>query len=358
MSRKPRWQDQDPHFREESARYAEPVPSRELLLKTLSATGTPLSFDALADRLGVREPGPRQAISKRLAAMVRDGQLLLNRADEYCLIDRLPVVVGTVSGHKDGFGFLVPADGGDDLFLPYREMRMLMHGDRAAARVTGRDERGRAEGAVVEVLERRTKQVAGRFSLEGGIGFVAPDNRRISQRVVVPREAVGEARHGDLAVVEIVEQPSRNRDPVGRVLRVLPDGGGADTAIDLAIASHGLSHEFSPEALREARQYGRDAGKNAASGREDLRSLPLVTIDGEDARDFDDAVWSEVNATGFRLIVAIADVSHYVRPGMALDAEARDRATSVYFPNRVLPMLPEEMALLPTPVTTTRPFEE
>jgi ribonuclease R len=344
MSRKPRWQDQDPRFREESARYAEPVPSRELLLKTLSAAGTPLAIDALADRLGLGEPGPRQAIAKRLGAMVRDGQLLLNRADEYCLIDRLPVVVGTVSGHKDGFGFLVPADGGDDLFLPYREMRMLMHGDRAAARVTGRDERGRAEGAVVEVLERRTKQVAGRFSLEGGIGFVVPDNRRISQRVVVPREAVGEARHGDLAVVEIVEQPSRNRDPVGRVLRVLPDGGGADTAIDLAIASHGLAHEFPPEALREARQYGRDVTVDAAEGREDLRSLPLVTIDGEDARDFDDAVWAEENATGFRLIVAIADVSHYVRPGMALDGEARDRATSVYFPNRVLPMLPEELS--------------
>ncbi|MEX2149049.1 MAG: ribonuclease R [Steroidobacteraceae bacterium] len=344
MSRKPRWQDQDPRFREESARYAEPVPSRELLLKTLSAAGTPLALDALADRLGVREPGPRQAIAKRLAAMVRDGQLLLNRADEYCLIERLPVVVGTVSGHKDGFGFLVPADGGDDLFLPYREMRMLMHGDRAAARVTGRDERGRAEGAVVEVLERRTRQVAGRFSLESGIGFVVPDNRRISQRIVVPREAVGEAKHGDLAVVEIVEQPSRNRDPVGRVLRVLPDGGGADTAIDLAIASHGLSHEFPPEALREARQYGRDVTVDAAARREDLRSLPLVTIDGEDARDFDDAVWAEENATGFRLIVAIADVSHYVRPGMALDGEARDRATSVYFPNRVLPMLPEELS--------------
>ncbi len=344
MSRKPRWQDQDPRFKDESARYADPVPSRELLLKKLSEARRPLGFDALADQLGIGDGAPRQALSKRLAAMVRDGQLLLNRADEYCLIDRLPVVVGTVSGHKDGFGFLVPADGSDDLFLPYREMRMLMHGDRAAARVTGRDERGRPEGAVVEVLERRTKQVAGRFSLEGGVGFVVPDNRRISQRVVVPREAIGEAKHGDFAVAEIVEQPSRNRDPVGRVLRVLPDGGGADTAIDLAIASHGLSHEFPTEALREARQYGRDITVGAASGREDLRALPLVTIDGEDARDFDDAVWAEETAAGFRLIVAIADVSHYVRPGMALDGEARHRATSVYFPNRVLPMLPEELS--------------
>ena len=344
MSRKRRWQDQDPKFREESTRYAEPVPSRELLLKTLTEARMPLAADAISERLGVDAPALRQTLAKRLAAMARDGQLLLNRAGEYCLIDRLPVVVGRVQGHKDGFGFLSPDDGGDDLFLPYREMRMLMHGDRAAARVTGRDERGRSEGAVVEVLERRTKQVAGRFSLEGGVGFVVPDNRRISQRVVVPREGAGEARHGDLAVVEIVEQPSRNRDPVGRVLRVLPDGGGADTAIDLAIASQGLSHEFPAEAVREARAYGSAVTAEAAAGREDLRRLPLVTIDGEDARDFDDAVWAEENAGGFRLIVAIADVSHYVRPGTALDGEARERATSVYFPNRVLPMLPEELS--------------
>ncbi len=344
MSRKPRWQDQDPRFKDESARYAEPVPSRELLLKKLSDAGQPLGFDALAESLGIAERKPRMALSKRLGAMVRDGQLLVNRADEYCLIDRLQLVVGTVSGHRDGFGFLAPDDGGDDLFLPPREMRMLMHGDRAAVRAGARDERGRTEAVVVEVLERRTRQVAGRFSLEGGVGFVVPDNRRISQRVVVPREQAGPARHGDLAVVEITEQPSRHRDPVGRVLRVLPDGGGADTAVDLAIASHGLSHEFPAEALREARRHGREVPAAAAAEREDLRRLPLVTIDGEDARDFDDAVWAEEAAGGFRLIVAIADVSHYVRPGMALDTEARARATSVYFPNRVLPMLPEELS--------------
>ncbi len=344
MSRKPRWQQEDPRFRDESERYAKPIPSRELLLAKLAGAKKPLGFDAIATLLGIREPAEREALSKRLGAMARDGQLLVNRANEYCLIERLPVVVGTVSGHRDGFGFLAPDDGGDDLFLPYREMRMLFHGDRAAARVAGRDERGRPEGTIVEVLERRTRQVAGRFSLEGGVGFVVPDNRRISHRVVVPREAIGPARHGDLAVVEIVEQPSRDRDPVGRVLRVLPESGGADTAIELAIASHGLSHEFPPEAAAEARKFGREVPAQPAAEREDLRGLPLVTIDGEDARDFDDAVWAEENASGFRLIVAIADVSHYVRPGTALDAEARARATSVYFPNRVLPMLPEELS--------------
>jgi ribonuclease R len=223
-------------------------------------------------------------------------------------------------------------------------MRMLMHGDRAAARLTGRDERGRPEGAIVEVLERRTKQVAGRFSLEAGVGFVVPDNRRISHRVVIPPQYVGPARHDDLVVAEIIEPPSRNRDPVGKVTRVLPQGGSADTAIDLAIASHGLPHEFSAGALRESRKYGREVDAAARAGRLDLRELPLVTIDGEDARDFDDAVWAEQNAGGFRLIVAIADVSHYVRPGTELDTGARERATSVYFPTRVLPMLPEALS--------------
>ena len=344
MTRKPRWQQEDPRFREESARYANPIPSRELLLAKLAEAGKPLAFDALATRLGIEEAGARQALLKRLGAMAREGELLVNRAHEYCLVDRLSLVVGTVSGHRDGFGFLVPDDGGDDLFLPYREMRMLFHGDRAAGRVTGRDERGRAEGAIAEVLERRTTQVAGRFSLEGGIGFVTPDNRRISQRVVVPRDACGPARHGDLAVVEITEQPGRNSDPVGRVLRVLPDSGGASSAIELAIASHGLAHEFSPEALAVARAYGREVPAAALKGRLDLRSTPLVTIDGEDARDFDDAVFAEPSGAGFRLLVAIADVSHYVRPGTALDTEARERATSVYFPSRVLPMLPEELS--------------
>ena len=344
MSRKADWKDKDPRFREESARYGKPVPSREHLLKTLADAQEPLGFDALVERLGLHERALRQALSKRLAAMVRDGQLLLNRTDEYCLIDRLSLVVGTVSGHRDGFGFLVADGGGDDLFLPYREMRMLMHGDRAAARVIGRDERGRPEGTIVEVLERRTKQVAGRFSLEAGVGFVVPDNRRISHRVVIPPQYVGPARHEDLVVAEIIEQPSRNRDPVGKVTRVLPQGGSADTAIDLAIASHGLPHEFSAGALRESRKYGREVDAAGRAGRLDLREFPLVTIDGEDARDFDDAVWAEPAAGGFRLIVAIADVSHYVRPGTELDTGARERATSVYFPTRVLPMLPEALS--------------
>jgi len=345
MKKRSTWQDRDPRFREEAGRYENPIPSREFILKALAEARQPLAFDGLCRRLGVRDRAVRQALGKRLGAMVRDGQLLVNRADEYCLLDRLPLVVGTVSGHKDGFGFLSPEDGvGDDVFLPYRQMRQVMHGDRIAVRVTGTDARGRKEGALVEVLERRTLEVAGRFTFESGVGFIDPDNRRISHRIVIPAKARGGAKSGDLVVAEIVEPPTAHADPVGRVTRVLPQGGAADTAIELAVAAHGLSQEFPAAALREARRFGKSVPATTAAERANLRDLPLVTIDGEDARDFDDAVYAETTRSGFRLLVAIADVSHYVVPGSALDAEARERATSVYFPGRVIPMLPEELS--------------
>ncbi len=344
MTKKTNWRDRDPRFEQESKRYNRPIPSRQFLLESLAKAGAPQGFDELCHLLGVQDPAVIQALSKRLGAMVRDGQLMVNRANQYCLLERLPLIVGTVQGHRDGFGFLRPDDGSDDLFLAYKEMRLVMHGDRAAVRVTGRDRRDRPEGAIAEVLEHRTRQVAGRFSVESGVGFLVPDNSRISHRVVVPPQMMGEAKDGDLAVAEIVEPPGARREPVGRIIRVLPLGGTADTAIDLAIASHGLPHEFPAAVVREARSYGREVTAAESKGRRDLRDLPLVTIDGEDARDFDDAVFAEPRRGGFRVIVAIADVSHYVRPGMALDGEARERATSVYFPSRVLPMLPEALS--------------
>ncbi|HSF77543.1 MAG TPA: ribonuclease R [Steroidobacteraceae bacterium] len=344
MKKRSSWQDRDPRFREESGRYEHPIPSREFILQALAEAGQPLGFGGVCERLGVKDRAVRQALTKRLGAMVRDGQLLLNRADEYCLLDRLQLVVGIVSGHKDGFGFLRPEGGGDDVFLAYRQMRQVMHGDRIAVRVTGEDPRGRKEGALVEVLERRTREVAGRFTFESGVGFIEPDNRRISHRIVVPADARGGAKSGDLVVAEIVEPPTAHADPVGRVTRILPEAGAAGTAIELAIASHGLSQEFPPAAIREARRFGKAVPATTEAGRVDLRKLPLVTIDGEDARDFDDAVYAEATRSGFRLLVAIADVSHYVEPGSALDGEARERATSVYFPGRVIPMLPEQLS--------------
>jgi ribonuclease R len=338
------WRDADPEQAREARRYERPIPSREFVLKTLARVATPLTAEGIGDALALEDPELRAALGKRLAAMARDGELLRNRREEYLLPARVAVRAGAVVGHRDGFGFLIPDDGGDDLFLPPKEMRAVMHGDRIAARIVGRDGRGRLEGAVVEVLERGTRQVAGRFFLEREVGFVEPDNRRITQRVVIPPGERDGARHGELVVAEIVEPPSRHGGPIGRITRVLPEAGVAATAVELAIASHQLPHRFEAAALAEAAAFGERVDAKLLGPRLDLRATPLATIDGADARDFDDAVYAEASKGGWRLLVAIADVSHYVRPGSALDAAARERATSVYFPSRVLPMLPEALS--------------
>jgi ribonuclease R len=338
------WRENDPGRSREASRYERPIPSREFLLKTLAEAGTPLDVEALAKRLRIKDEGLRQALESRLAAMVRDGQLLRNRRAEYLLLDHTGLITGTVIGHRDGFGFLKPDAGGDDLFLPPGQMRLLMHGDRAAVRESGRDHRGRREGAVVEVLERRTRQVAGRFHLEHGVGFVTPDNRRIASRIVVPVQDRGPARGGELVVAELLQPPSAHAEAVGRITRVLAEERLVDTAVELAVAGHQLPHEFGPEVEREARAFGRTVTAAMTAGRLDLRTTPLVTIDGADARDFDDAVYAEATKTGWRVLVAIADVSYYVRPGGALDEEAKTRGTSVYFPGRVIPMLPERLS--------------
>jgi ribonuclease R len=344
MTQHANWRRSDARQASEAERYEKPIPSREFLLDVLKGAGAPLTLEAVATALKMKDKGERAALAKRLGAMVRDGQLLRNRRDEYLLIDRLALTAGRVVGHRDGFGFLIPDDGADDVFLPPAQMRSVMHGDRAAVRVVGLDNRSRRQGEIVEVLDRRTHQVAGRFHLDHGVGFVEPDNRRISQRVVIPSRDRHGAVDGALVVAEIVEPPGRHSEAVGRITRVLAEEGVAQTAVDLAIASHQLPHEFPAAVVREARRYGKTVEAAGLGKRIDLRAVPLVTIDGEDARDFDDAVFAEATRGGWRLLVAIADVSHYVRPGSALDTEARERATSVYFPNRVLPMLPEQLS--------------
>jgi ribonuclease R len=246
-----------------------------------------------------------------------------------------------VLGQPDGFGFLRPDEGGDDLFLSPREMRVLLHGDRIVATVKSVDRRGRREGSVVEVLERNTTQVVGRFHREHGLGFVRPDNKRIHLDVVVPPEDQGDAEEGQIVVVDLVEQPSKRSQPIGRVAAVLGDHMAPGMEIDVAIRSNGIPDEWPEAVLEEIRAFGEEVPEDAKAGRVDLRTLPLLTIDGEDARDFDDAVYCRRTPKGWRLVVAIADVSAYVRPGTALDAEAQRRGNSVYFPGRVVPMLPE-----------------
>jgi ribonuclease R len=317
---------------------------REAIKATLREAGQPLTFDELAGRLGRGGASARRRLTEELEELQHAGEILRNRREEYLLRERLPVTVGAIVGHKDGYGFLHPDDRSDPIFLSSRQMLEVMHGDRAAVRITGKDSRGRPEGAIVEVLERRTREVVGRLYDESGISFVVPDNPRIGHRVLVPRDRLHGARAGHVVLVKLVEPPSKTAQALGHVTKVLGEHTAPGMETEIAIHSHGLPFEFPREAVAEAESFGDAVSAAAKRNREDLRELPLVTIDGEDARDFDDAVYCEPVRGGWRLIVAIADVASYVEPGGALDKEAQHRGTSVYFPNRVLPMLPEALS--------------
>ncbi len=334
----------DPHAEREARRYDHPIPSREAILGVLAAADGPQKAERLAATLGLTEPERLDALSKRLGAMLRDGQLLMNRRGGYAVARKLDLIPGTVIANPEGFGFLRTDAGGDDLFLPPAELRKAMHGDRVLASVTGVDRRGRREGAIVEVLERGLTRITGRYSERDGVGFVVPDDRRVLRNVMIPPAGRGDAREGQLVVCEIVRAPDPQSPPIGRVLIVLGEKLTASLVVEAAIHGHGLPHEFPQDVLDEAAAVPLTVDAATAAARVDLRTTPLVTIDGEDAKDFDDAVWCEPTRDGFRLVVAIADVSHYVRPDTPLDRDAQTRATSVYFPGFVVPMLPETLS--------------
>lgn len=334
----------DPEARAEARRYPRPIPSRALVRKLLRDRGVPLTLRDMAEALEL-DARERRGLEARLRAMVRDGELIRNRRGGFCLVDELDLVTGVVRGHPDGYGFVIPESGGDgDVYLPPRAMRELFDGDRVALRIVRRDRRGRAEGEVVEVLERRTETIVGRLFRDRGVTFVVPENRRIPHRIVVAPGADGGARQGQVVVVRLVEPPSRHGEPIGEVIQVLGEPDAPGMEIEIAIRNHGLPCEWPDEVRAEVRKLGRSLSRAALRDRDDLRELPLVTIDGEDARDFDDAVFCAPTPSGWRLTVAIADVAHYVEPGSALDREALRRGTSVYFTRRVLPMLPEELS--------------
>lgn len=335
---------QDPYAAREAERYAQPIASREAILQLLERCDGPQTLDELAEQLGLTEPTRKEALSKRLGAMLREAQVVQNRRGGYAPLQQTNLIPGVVIANPDGFGFLRPDEGGDDLFLPPYEMRKVLHGDRALANVTGIDRRGRREGSIARVLERGLTRLIGRFSLEAGIAFVVPDDKRIQRNVQIPADAVGEARDGQLVVCELTSAPDARRPPIGKIIAVLGDKLTPSLLVEAAIHGHELPYEFPQEVLDEAAAVPLTVEPAAIKGRVDLRQTPLVTIDGADAKDFDDAVFCESNADGFRLVVAIADVSHYVRPGTPLDTEAVKRATSVYFPGFVVPMLPETLS--------------
>ncbi len=334
----------DPQAQREAQRYEHPIPSREAILEFLGQHGELLKIENLAQGLGLRDERDREALSKRLTAMLRDGQLLQNRRGGYGVAQKLDLIPGTILANAEGFGFLRADAGGDDIYLSPMEMRKVLHGDRVLASVIGQDHRGRKQGAIAEVLERRASRLVGRVVTENGIVVVAPDDRRLHQDVLIPPGKDRGARAGQIVVAEITQPPTAQRGPIGEIVSVLGERLVPSLIVEMAIASHGLPHEWPVDAVREAEQVEPNVSRAEVAGRLDLRSMPLVTIDGEDARDFDDAVYAEPTKDGFRLVVAIADVSHYVRPGTALDDEAVKRATSVYFPGFVVPMLPETLS--------------
>ena len=319
------------------------APARDTVLDALREAGVPLSPDALATQLEM-SGRRRSALDAMLDQLEQAGDILRNRRGDLCIVEKLGLVRGRVQGHADGFGFLIPEDPGPDLFLSPVEMREVMHGDRVAARVAGVDRRGRPEGKIVEVLARGRETIVGRLRTERGVTVLVPEDKRIAHDMMIPPGEEGGGKAGQVVMAQIVQPPAKHSPPIARVTQVLGEYGDPGMEIEIALRKHELPFEF-PRAVEAASaKLPHVVGAADRKGREDVTALPLVTIDGETARDFDDAVYCEPQGQGFRLVVAIADVSHYVKPGDALDQEAQARGNSVYFPRRVIPMLPEALS--------------
>ena len=363
----------DPFAAREARKYARPAPSREYILERLEAIGAPAGYDSLRRHLQIDDPETAEGLRRRLIAMSRDGQLISTRRGDYGLPAHMDLVKGRVQGNKEGTGYLILERGGDDLYLGPRQMARLFDGDTVLARVSAARRRGektrrddkksRARKArngdahVVEVLQRRHREIVGRYYQEPGFGLIVPDNRRIGHEIIVPAEERGDAADGQYVVAQITQYPCHRHKATARVVEVLGDTGGASLAIQVALHSHNIPHEF-PEAVVQAaaKLPTKVQGAELADQRRDLRQLPFVTIDGEDAKDFDDAVYARRETAGnYTLLVAIADVSHYVRPDSPLDQEARQRGTSVYFPGQVVPMLPPSLS---DDLCSLRPHED
>ncbi len=327
-------------------------PSRAEILACLTEAGVPLMPADLGALLMV-SGAAIDPFQRRLRAMERDGELMPNRKGALLLASKIDLVAGKVQGHRDGFGFFIADAEQPDMFLSPRQMQKAMHGDRVLVRQIGLDNRGRPEGAIVEVTERAKRQLVGRLLSERGVHIVVPEDQRIKHDILIPPADLHHAQHGQVVTCEITEPPTGHSPPIGRVVEILGEIGDPGMEIEIAVRKFDVPHIFGEEALNEAQQMPSSVQPDDLAGRVDLRDVPLVTIDGADARDFDDAVYCEPivsgkgrkeAVSGYRLIVAIADVSHYVTPASPLDEEAAQRTTSVYFPRRVIPMLPEKLS--------------
>jgi len=336
--------ENDPQKEREVSLYENPIPSRELILEVMANHGVPIKKDELIQLLDISED-ETAFLEKRLRAMARQGQILINRKDILCISEKLNLIAGRVMGHPDGFGFLIPDDKTvNDIFLSPREMAQVLNNDRVMVQVTGQDRKGRLEGTIVEILERMNHLIVGRVVQGQGVTVVAAEDKRINQDFLIPYNLDMNAKIGQVVEVEITTQPSQRAKPMGKIVKILGNYTDSGIEIEIALRKHHLPYEFSSMAIEQAESFSKNVMPADFQGREDLRSLPLVTIDGETAKDFDDAVYAEPMKDGWRLIVAIADVSSYVATETDLDREALERGNSVYFPRRVIPMLPEALS--------------
>ena len=337
--------NKDPFAERESKKYLKPIPSREFILSYLGNTGSQITFELLAVELKIKGAEETEALRRRLIAMSRDGQIIGNRKGVYRLPDPRELQEGVVQATKDGVGYFIPEDGGDDLLLSLREMKSLFDGDKVLVRANGTTTKGRKDGAVVEIIQRRYSEIVGRFYKEKSFGSVIAENKRINHELLIPENSYGKARDGDFVVAEIVEYPDRRRKAIGQVKEILGDRSVPGLEIDLAIRTFDLPHVWPEAATDEADSFPKEVTREESESRFDLRDIPFVTIDGEDAKDFDDAVFARQHEEGnWTLYVAIADVSHYVGVGSPINQEAMSRGTSVYFPGHVVPMLPEQLS--------------
>lgn len=337
----------DPFAAREAQKYENPIPSREFLLAYIEERGKPLSFKHLAMDLDLVDDA-KEALRRRLKAMERDGQLVKNRKGAYGLIGNMGLVKGRFSAHRDGYGFVIPSedDGAGDLYINNREAGAVFHDDEVVAKVTGIDAKGRREGIIIEITQRNTSQVVGRFFETQRAGVVEPAGK-VKKSILIPdrnTDVASRVQDGQFVLINIIQQPTKHTQALGEIIEILGDHMAPGMETDVAIHSYQLPNFWSPEVLQELDQIPDEIQEKDLAGRKDLRALPLVTIDGEDSRDFDDAVYCQATKSGWRLYVAIADVSHYVKPNTALDKEAYERGTSVYFPNKVIPMLPEKLS--------------
>lgn len=336
----------DPYAASEASRYEHPVASRKWLMELLEEAGRPLDYDELVWMTETIDEN-RDALFARLKAMTRDGQIITDRVGRYVLVDRAGLLSGRVVAHRDGFGFFEPDEDGESLYLHDRQMKKVYHGDRVlvAAMPPSRNSRNKREARIVEVIERKTTRLIGRLREQAGVRFVTPEDDRYLHEILIPEDGIHGAQFGQFVVVELDSFPESNRQPVGHVVDIVGSASDPGIEVQVAIRAHDLPHTFSEAALAAAQSFGDSIPTQAVEGRLDLRDLPFVTIDGADAKDFDDAVCALPRGkSGWTLWVAIADVAHYVTPDSALDQEALERATSVYFPSEVIPMLPETLS--------------